>query len=119
MDAWNGIRVAQYNDSATAETTLVAAFFEGLITNTLNPKVSIFYLAAFPQFISQTESAYFQSFALVFIHSMLNLLWFSGMVLFFARLKRLTRGSEFQLWLKGVTGVVFISFGIKLATVKA
>ncbi len=31
---------------------------------------------------------------------------------------RLERGKRFQRWLKGVTGVVFIGFGVKLATLK-
>jgi threonine/homoserine/homoserine lactone efflux protein len=78
----------------------------------------MFYLAAFPQFISQAHGAFGASFTLVFIHSMLNLVWFSAMVLLFSRLTAAARNSTFQRWLKGVTGVVFIGFGAKLATLK-
>jgi threonine/homoserine/homoserine lactone efflux protein len=78
----------------------------------------MFYLAAFPQFISQAHGAFGASFTLVFIHSMLNLVWFSAMVLLFSCLTAAARNSTFQRWLKGVTGVVFIGFGAKLATLK-
>ncbi|MGI9317765.1 MAG: LysE family translocator [bacterium] len=117
-DAWNGISAAQQVMLASKQRTLVKAFMEGFLTNVLNPKVSMFYLAAFPQFISQTHGALSASFTLVFIHSLLNLVWFSAMVLLFARLAGAARNRVFQRWLKGVTGVVFIGFGAKLASLK-
>ena len=117
-DAWTGVAVAQSVAPAKRQRTLAKAFAEGFLTNALNPKVSMFYLAAFPQFISQTQGAVGASFTLVFIHSLLNLIWFSAMVLLFARLTEAARNRTFQRWLKGVTGAVFIGFGAKLATLK-
>jgi threonine/homoserine/homoserine lactone efflux protein len=117
-DAWNGSSGDQNIAPAKKQRTLRKAFVEGFLTNALNPKVSMFYLAAFPQFISQAHGALGASFTLVFIHSMLNLVWFSAMVLLFSRLTAAARNSTFQRCLKGVTGVVFIGFGAKLATLK-
>ncbi len=94
------------------------AFVEGFLTNGLNPKVSMFYLAAFPQFISESAGSMSMSFTLVFIHSVLNLIWFSAMVLLCSKLTKFGRSVSFQRWLKGVTGVVFIGFGAKLASLK-
>jgi threonine/homoserine/homoserine lactone efflux protein len=101
---------------ARRQRSLRQAYVEGLLTNGLNPKVSMFYLAVFPQFIPHNEHPIAAAFLLVFLHSMINLVWFSGMVLLFARLSALTRSNSFQRWLKGVTGVVFIGFGLKLAS---
>ena len=78
----------------------------------------MFYLAAFPQFISQSDGALVSSLVLVFVHSMINLIWFGAMVLLFARLKNATRFPGFQRALKGVTGIVFIGFGLKLASIR-
>ncbi|NNF81029.1 MAG: LysE family translocator [Rhizobiales bacterium] len=118
LEAWKGVPVAPKVAPARRQRTLAKAFAEGFLTNALNPKVSMFYLAAFPQFISQAQGALGASFTLVFIHSVLNLVWFSAMVLLFARLAGAARNSTFQRWLKGVTGVVFMGFGAKLATLK-
>lgn len=96
--------------------SLRRAYVEGLLTNGLNPKVSMFYLAVFPQFIPAGAHPVPVAFELVFIHSMVNLLWFGSLVLLFSRLAAVTRGGRFQRWLKGVTGVVFIGFGLKLAS---
>jgi threonine/homoserine/homoserine lactone efflux protein len=95
---------------------LLAAFGEGFLTNALNPKVSMFYLAAFPQFISVGETTATSAFLLVFLHSIINLIWFGAMVLLFSRLTKIARSGRFQRWLKATTGVVFVAFGVKLAT---
>ena len=47
---------------------------------------------------------------------MINLVWFGAMVLLLSRLTKAARHARFERWLKGVTGVVFIGFGYKLAT---
>ncbi|MEO9875016.1 MAG: LysE family translocator [Anderseniella sp.] len=117
-DAWYGFPTPQNIAPARRQRTLLKAFAEGFLTNALNPKVSMFYLAAFPQFITLTHGAVGASFILVFVHSMLNLLWFSAMVVLFSRLTKAARNNVFQRWLKGITGVVFIGFGAKLATLK-
>ena len=76
----------------------------------------MFYLAAFPQFITGADQSVTSSFLLVFLHSAINAVWFGAMVLLVSQLATLTRKGAFKRWLKGVTGVVFIWFGIKLAS---
>ncbi|WP_020593027.1 LysE family translocator [Kiloniella laminariae] len=102
----------------TRKRTLVTALLEGFLTNVLNPKVSMFYLAAFPQFITPGEAAMTNSLLLVSLHALINVLWFSGMILFLARLSGAARNESFQRWIKGITGVVFIGFGARLAMMK-
>ena len=104
---------------AQSRRTHLKAFVEGFLTNALNPKVSMFYLAAFPQFISVGDGTAASAFLLVFLHSAINAIWFAAMVLLFARLTAAASSTTFQRWLKGVTGAVFIGFGAKLATVRA
>ena len=99
---------------------------DGFLTNALNPKVSMFYLAAFPQFIAAhaasthgTEGALahaLSAFTLVTVHAAINVAWFGAMVVFFGRLSRAAQSGRFRVWLKGVTGVVFLGFAGRLAT---
>ncbi|MGX1306852.1 threonine/homoserine/homoserine lactone efflux protein [Amorphus suaedae] len=101
---------------ARRRRTLRKAFVEGLLTNGLNPKVSMFYLAVFPHFIPVGDPSGMSAFVLVFLHSMINLVWFSAIVVLFSRLSVVARGRRVQRWIKGVTGAVFLGFGYKLAT---
>ncbi|MCY6381636.1 LysE family translocator [Hoeflea prorocentri] len=118
LSAYRGIETASEIAPAKRKRNLSHAFLEGLLTNALNPKVSMFYLAAFPQFITAGETSAASAFILVFIHSVMNAIWFGAMVLLLARLTAMARQGSFQRWLKGVTGAVFIAFGLKLASFK-
>lgn len=118
ISACQGIETTDEVNPAARRRTLSKAYVEGLLTNALNPKVSMFYLAAFPQFITLGETTVTASFMLVFIHSMINAIWFGAMVLLMSRLTSVARSGIFQRWLKGITGIVFIGFGAKLATYK-
>ena len=113
--AWNGTVAPARVTPAHRKRTLLRAFTEGFLTNALNPKVSMFYLAAFPQFITPGETSVAAAFLLVFLHSMINAAWFTAMVLLFTRLTAMARSGSFQRWVKAITGVVFLGFGVKLA----
>lgn len=118
----NAIKVSRTQSLHLAQKTIKpisirAAFLEGFLTNVLNPKVSMFYLAAFPQFISINESS-INAYALVSAHAIVNFVWFSTMVLMLSRIKKATNNIRFKKWLNAITGIVFIGFGTKLALMK-
>lgn len=120
IEAWRGgpaklLQVAP----ARNPRTLLKAFREGFLTNLLNPKVAMFYVAAFPQFMPHGGGSPYVAFILVAVHAALNFLWFAPMVLLFDRLSKVARSGRMQRWVKGVTGAVFIGFGVKLATLRA
>jgi threonine/homoserine/homoserine lactone efflux protein len=116
--AWRGVVTPVATVPARRRRTLARAIGEGFLTNALNPKVSMFYLAAFPQFIPEDAEVTPWAFALVVIHSLLNVIWFSALVFLFASLRVLESKQWMQRWLKAVTGTVFVGFGLKLATLR-
>jgi len=118
-DAMRGAPREPLTTPSQRQRTLRRAFVEAFLTNALNPKVSMFYLAAFPQFITVGETSALASFLLVSVHALINAVWFGVMVVLFAQISTLAAGRGFQRWLKGVTGVVFVGFGAKLATMRA
>lgn len=92
-------------------------FWQGVITNTLNPKVALFFLAFLPQFIN-THSGN--------VHWQILLLgtWFniSGTIVniliavLFGRIGGwLSNSTWFVKWQNKITGVVMIGLGIKVA----
>ncbi len=122
IEAWRGEAAPASSTPPPRARRLPRALLEGFLTNALNPKVSMFYLAVFPQFIhhdANGQAATGSAFVLVSLHASLNLAWFGAMVLLFARFAGAARSPVFQRWLKAVTGVVFISFGARMATLRS
>lgn len=115
-DAFRGNNNTHAVEPAKQQQTLRSAFVEGVLTNALNPKVSMFYLAAFPQFIPSGEGAISSAFMLVMLHATINAVWFGAMVILLSHLTGFVQKGSFQRWLKGITGAVFVGFGAKLAT---
>jgi len=118
MGAFKAEDVKPKKITPSQQKTLIKAFFEGFLTNALNPKVSMFYLAAFPQFIPNSENAIFYAFLLVSIHSLINIVWFSSMVILLSRIKSFAKNQLLQRLLKGLTGIIFVGFGAKLLTLQ-
>ncbi|PHR74299.1 MAG: MFS transporter [Arcobacter sp.] len=102
------------NNTKKKKSTIKIAYLEGFLTNALNPKVSMFYLAAFPQFIPNTEASFFYAFLLITIHVFLNTFWFSSMIILLSKIKTKNKDSFVQRSFRAFTGIVFIVFGMKL-----
>ena len=97
---------------------IAASIREGFLTNVLNPKVAVFYLALLPQFISPGESILRQSLLLMTIHFSMGIIWFSFVTLALGRIRHLVSGSKFKKRLEVLSGVVFIALGLKMALTK-
>ncbi|MFZ6708307.1 LysE family translocator [Undibacterium sp. TC9W] len=92
-------------------------FMQGFLTNILNPKVAIFFLAFVPQFIATDASN--KPLALIVLGCIFNfngMLWchFLAISTAFAR-QRMRVNQAVTLWLNRFIGLMFVSFGIKLA----
>lgn len=92
-------------------------FFQGFLTNVLNPKVAVFFLAFVPQFISPQASSKALAFiALGCIFNFNGMLWCHFLAVSSALAsQRLQASRSVALWLNRLIGTVFVSFGIKLA----
>ncbi|WP_321370053.1 LysE family translocator [uncultured Desulfuromusa sp.] len=102
---------------AMPATKLSTIFWQGFLTNSLNPKVALFFLAFLPQFIS--PSAENKSIALLFLGILFNIngtlwnlfvAWASSSVA-----SQLRRSGVVTKWLNRTIGALFLYFGAKLA----
>jgi threonine/homoserine/homoserine lactone efflux protein len=92
-------------------------FLRGFWTNVLNPKVALFFLAFLPQFIGPMVEHKSMAFLLLGLLFNFNGLWVNiGWALAAAWLAgRAALVQKSMHWLDRVAGVLFVSFGIKLA----
>ena len=97
-------------------SSLAAVFRGGFLTNVLNPKVAIFFLAFVPQFIApDTEH---KALAFVLLGTLFNVNSVavnSGWALAAAWMARHGAVQRGMHWLDRVAGAMFVAFGLKLA----
>jgi threonine/homoserine/homoserine lactone efflux protein len=95
-------------------------FAQGFLTNVLNPKVALFFLAFVPQFIDANAPS--KALAFVVLGCIFNLngmLYANGLALVAARASaRVKLDPTFSLWLNRLTGSLFVWLGVKLALSK-
>lgn len=121
---WAGVRLllirSSASDSALASDeplphalTLRAVFFRGFLTNVLNPKVALFFLAFVPQFIpadAPDPAWMFVALGCLFnLNGLLICMAWAWMAAWLARHARVVqRGMH---WLDRVAGVLFVGLG--------
>lgn len=114
-----GCEAASTSGEAAASVALPLRkiFVQGFLSNVLNPKVALFFLAFVPQFIA--PDAPHKALAFIVLGAIFNfngMLWchFLALSTAFAS-ARLRVGGALAQWLNRAIGALFLSFGLKLA----
>ncbi|WP_154171829.1 LysE family translocator [Vibrio metoecus] len=111
MKTGQGIEVASL---AHTQFRLTRSLREGFLSNVLNPKTAVFYLAFLPQFINPDYSPLAQSLLMALIHFVIAMVWQCGLAGALSSAKNLLKNASFMRWMEGTTGVVLVALGIKL-----
>ena len=109
---------SQETNNIKGAFNLIKSFREGLLSNALNPKTAIFYLAFLPQFINPEYSAFMQSLLMAAIHFIIALCWQAFISRMIVTAQKRFDGGKTQLIMERLTGVVLIGLAIKLLTEK-
>ena len=93
---------------------------QGVLTNVFNPKVALFFIAFFPQFIDANYAYSMLSFFILGLtFATTGFIWCSCLALLAARFStRLRENPSIEAVLNKISGVVFIGLGVKLLTEK-
>ena len=116
-NAINNIAARAYSTDVTGQFSYRKVFLQGFWTNTLNPKVALFFLAFLPQFISPSAAHPSLAFLFLGVLFIINSIPINmGYVLLAAWVSQRAGVVQRSLhWLERVAGAVFIGFGVKLA----
>jgi threonine/homoserine/homoserine lactone efflux protein len=124
-----GVRMLLSRPGAPAEEvaprreaiSLAQVFRQGALTNILNPKVALFFLAFLPQFVaadSPHKAAAFLLLGLIFVFD--GTLWCLGVAAFAARAAgRIRQSGQAQRWINRALGGLFVYLGVRIALIQA
>ena len=107
----------QATDAAPRVLRYRDIYRQGFLTNALNPKVALFFLAFVPQFIAPDAPSKPLAFIVLgMIFDINGMLWCHALALFTALAsRRLNVGAAVGRWLNRTMGAVFVALGAKLA----
>lgn len=108
----------QLATSSTSERTRSlgkwAAFRQGLLGNLLNPKAGAIFATILPQFILPGDSV-LRLLLMLFAYEALLLTWLHIYGYLVSRAGQSRFGRRVRTWLQGVTGVVLLALGVRVA----
>ena len=119
--AWagKGLAVSAASGARRQRVSPWRSLREGLLSNVLNPKTVVFYMAFLPQFIAPTDPALLKSLWLAGIHFVIANLWQILVAVLVGSASHWLARPAFSRVLNGLTGGVLVAFGVKLALTRA
>lgn len=97
----------------TGETAL-SVFRKGLLTNLLNPKIGVFYLAVLPPFIPSNSHHVAAAMTLASIHVVECLVFFAVTIAAAQAFKRQLERNVWRKRIDRISGALIIGFGIRV-----
>jgi threonine/homoserine/homoserine lactone efflux protein len=91
-----------------------AGWRSGLVTSVSNPKLAVFFVALFPQFLTPGSPVLPYALGMAGVIVVLDMLWFSALTFAVERAGRLLK-PRVQRMMERFTGVVMVGFGLRLA----
>jgi threonine/homoserine/homoserine lactone efflux protein len=91
------------------------AFRDGVVTSLANPKLAVFFVALFPQFLERGHSTVATGLAMAALIVALDLVWFSLLALVVTRVRRLFVEGPWRTRLERATGGLMVGLGLRLA----
>ena len=101
--------------SVAAPASAWRAARTGLVTNLLNPKVGVFYVALLPQFVPPGSDPLLVGLLLAAVHGALSLVWFGLLAALAGVAGRWLRRPGAVRAVDAVTGATLVGFGVRLA----
>ncbi|MGW3242423.1 LysE family translocator [Streptomyces sp. NPDC001070] len=98
-----------------APPTGAAHLRQGFLSNSLNPKVALFFVTFLPQFLPAQGSVLPRALLLSLVFAVLYVVWFGAYVVVVDRIGAVLRRPRVRARIERVTGVLLIGFALRLA----
>ncbi|WP_310177059.1 LysE family translocator [Neobacillus niacini] len=95
-----------------------SCFKQGFLTNLLNPKVAVFFLTFLPQFVDGSSNTFLPFLLMGITYTVLTIIWFLFYISLINQISAFIKKPSVNKAMEGVTGLVLIGFGLKLALEK-
>src|SRR3954447_1393780 len=113
-----GIQALRGTKSSDEEASVRSgrtAYGNGLMTSFANPKLAVFFIALFPQFVPDGDAVLPTTLAMAVLLIAVDLVYFSLLAVVVARAHRAVVGSKLARRIERLTDAVMIALGVRVA----
>jgi threonine/homoserine/homoserine lactone efflux protein len=108
--AWHGV-APPAEESASRRRS---PFRQGLLTNLLNPKVAVFFIALLPQFVPASASV-LDHVLLAMVAATVTLVWFVTLANIVSTMRRVLTRARVRRAVDAVMGTLLVGLGVRVA----
>jgi threonine/homoserine/homoserine lactone efflux protein len=101
-------------DVGQARRSAFTAYRQGLVTNLFNPKVAVFFLALWPQFLPH-DATLTDTAILTAVPALTSLVWFVVLANVVTALRRFLTASKVRRTIDAVMGTLLVGIGVRIA----
>jgi RhtB (resistance to homoserine/threonine) family protein len=112
---WLGVQSLRGSPPAELAERRGGAFRAGLITSIANPKLAVFFVALFPQFVDPGASVLPTTLLMATLIVVFDFAWYTSLAVMVSRAKTGLMRSRIGRWMERVTGSVLVGLGVRVA----
>jgi threonine/homoserine/homoserine lactone efflux protein len=112
---WLGVQSLRGSPPGEFAERSGGAFRAGVITSLANPKLAVFFVALFPQFVEPGSSVLPTTLLMATLLVIFDFAWYSSLAVMVSRAKTGLTRSRVGRWMERVTGSVLVGLGLRVA----
>jgi RhtB (resistance to homoserine/threonine) family protein len=109
-----GYEQAKEPEAEKTRRSAFVAYRQGLLTNLFNPKVAVFFLALWPQFLPH-DATVVDTSILTAVAAVTTLVWFTVLSNVVTALRRFLTASKVRRTIDAVMGTLLVGIGVRIA----
>jgi threonine/homoserine/homoserine lactone efflux protein len=113
---WIGVQsLRRSGEPVEARASSTAPFRDGVITSLSNPKLAVFFVALFPQFIDAGAPVLPATLLMAAMLAIFDFAWYTALAVMVSSAHRSFVRSSFGRWVERTTGAILIALGVRVA----
>jgi threonine/homoserine/homoserine lactone efflux protein len=112
---WLGVQSLRGSPPSELAERRGGAFRAGVITSIANPKLAVFFVALFPQFVDPGVSVLPTTLLMATLIVIFDFAWYTSLAVMVSRAKTGVMRSRLGRWMERTTGAVLVALGARVA----
>jgi threonine/homoserine/homoserine lactone efflux protein len=113
---WIGIQTLRHSGKPVeARPASARPFRDGVLTSLTNPKLAVFFVALFPQFVDAGSPVLAATLLMAAMVAIFDFAWYTALAVMVSRARQSFVRSRLARWLERTTGAVLVALGARVA----